>query len=70
MCKYSIIGCDWEGPVSNQENHEESCICPSKTGASLMDAINKKNEKQKEELSQQKVLIKMLSYEKISICGE
>eukprot|EP00794_Sanderia_malayensis_P018674 gene18674-20559_t len=66
--KFNIIGCNWEGVKSSQEGHEDGCNYPLKTGHELMDAIEINFQKKKEETDKLKMLMQMMSCEKISIC--
>lgn len=69
-CKYAVLGCIWEGAKANQQEHENVCDFPTKTGAELMTSVVEHVDRLKGESLQQTLLIQMLSCEKISICGE
>jgi len=53
---------------SNQQEHESTCELPKKNGADLMTAVVANLDQLKEQMLQQKLLIQMLSCERISIC--
>ena len=69
-CKYAVLGCSWEGVKSNQQEHESACEFPKKNGADLMTAVVANLDQLKEQMLQQRLLIQMLSCERISICGK
>ena len=68
-CRYAVLGCSWSGIKSNQEGHESVCEYPNRSGADLMTTVVANLDHLKEEMLQQKLLIQMLSCERISICG-
>lgn len=70
VCKYEIIGCSWEGTKANQQEHENICDFPNKNGTELMSFVMANMEKLAEETSQLRLLVQMMSCEKISICGK
>ncbi|XP_065065089.1 zinc finger TRAF-type-containing protein 1-B-like [Rhopilema esculentum] len=67
-CKYAVLGCCWEGPKAKQEEHENVCDFPKKTGSELITSVVSHFEKLNEAMSHQKLLVQMMSCEKISIC--
>ena len=69
-CRYAVLGCSWSGIKSNQQEHESVCEYPNRSGADLMTAVVANLDHLKEEMLQQKLLIQMLSCERISICGK
>lgn len=64
-CKYSCIGCPWNGPHHEVEEHQQICAHPRKSGAEVMAAIQAQHSQSMEEKKFYAQLIDLLSYEKI-----
>ncbi|CRL02418.1 CLUMA_CG015397, isoform A [Clunio marinus] len=65
-CKYSIIGCQWNGPTHEAKEHEASCAHPKKSGADVMAALEDREARYNEEKKLFSCLVDLLSYEKIT----
>ncbi len=53
-----------------QQDHEEGCDYPFKSGEELMKSVSAIDEKQRGELTKMKNLVQMFSCEKISFSGK
>jgi hypothetical protein len=69
-CCYSIIGCQWKGPIHESKQHEAACAHPKKSGADVMAALKDREAKYSEEKKLFSCLVDLLSYEKITFNGE
>lgn len=65
-CKYSRIGCPWQGPFHELASHEQSCIHPNKSGDDIMNALSLVDKQKEEELRVYSNLYCLLSYEKVT----
>nr|XP_022340793.1 cysteine and histidine-rich protein 1-like [Crassostrea virginica] len=65
-CKYSRIGCPWQGPFHELAGHEQSCIHPNKSGDDIMDALSLVDKQKEEELKVYSNLYNLLSHEKVT----
>lgn len=68
-CKYSRIGCPWQGPFHELASHEQSCIHPNKSGDDIMNALSLVDKQKEEELRVYSNLYCLLSYEKVTFNG-
>lgn len=68
-CNYKNLGCSWDGLFHQLESHTKECLYPQKTGAELLDEVSSIAAEAKEEVKKYDDLFRMLSYEKIAICG-
>ncbi|CAH1721435.1 unnamed protein product [Chironomus riparius] len=65
-CKYSLIGCQWNGPMHGAKEHEAQCAHPKKSGADVMGALLDREAHHEEEKKLFSCLVDLLSYEKIT----
>ncbi|KAG5680936.1 hypothetical protein PVAND_010412 [Polypedilum vanderplanki] len=65
-CKYSLIGCQWNGPMHGAKEHESQCAHPKKSGADVMGALKDREAHHEEEKKLFNCLVDLLSYEKIT----
>ncbi|CAG9805082.1 unnamed protein product [Chironomus riparius] len=68
-CKYSLIGCQWNGPMHGAKEHEAQCAHPKKSGADVMGALLDREAHHEEEKKLFSCLVDLLSYEKITFNG-
>lgn len=69
FCTYKTLGCTWEGMWHQKEAHGKVCLFPQKTGLDLLESVTALAGNTTEEINRLNGLLKMLSYEKVAICG-
>ncbi|XP_059176366.1 zinc finger TRAF-type-containing protein 1-like [Physella acuta] len=65
-CRYSRIGCHWEGPFHEVAEHESGCAHPMKTGEEVMAALEVLDAQRQEEQKLYNDIFSLLSFEKIT----
>ncbi|XP_071494392.1 zinc finger TRAF-type-containing protein 1-A-like [Diadema antillarum] len=65
-CKYYQIGCSWQGPQHELDDHEANCTHPSKMGGEVLESIKQREAGLEEDTKVLRNIIKLLSYEKIN----
>lgn len=69
-CPYARLGCQWAGQYNKLSSHESVCAHPHKTGAELMKPLQDLDEQRNEDVRLYKMMLDLMSYEKVVIAGE
>ncbi|RUS69772.1 hypothetical protein EGW08_022468 [Elysia chlorotica] len=66
VCRYSRIGCPWQGPCRELAQHEETCAYPHKSAEEVMAALEVIDTRKQEEQKVYREIFSLLSFEKIT----
>ena len=68
-CKFTKIGCHWQGTFKNRVDHEERCAQSRKTGQEIMDSLEKMSKDEETKLGLFQSILSLLSYDTMVILG-
>ena len=69
-CVYQKIGCTWEGPYHELEEHRAQCVHPKKPGSEIISFVNEKDAEAEELQQSYMSLVNLFSFEKICFNGK
>lgn len=69
-CVYERIGCTWEGPYHELDEHSSQCAHPKKEGREIIHSLKDKDAEADEEQQSMNLLINVLSFEKVCFNGK